>query len=401
MNPSLKVCFMADGHSLYDDRMYWKEALSLQKKGCKVTILLASEEDEQGVTEHGIEYFKVKRVSYSKKKIINYPLKKIYYRTHDEMWKIARSVRADVYHVHDYRINSFIQKIKCLPHRPKLVYDAREPVGDNFKFFHKASFLKKKFIDYFADYLQQDEYRKVGHYDLILTVDNGLKRRFLKNLKNKRVEVLYNYTNQSGERKNIGYGNKDFDAIYCGGISEVRGFYPLLNSTRLIVREKHDYKLLLLGNIFEQELRDYLKNFIYEHKLEHNLIWIDSVRFDQVSDYYNRSRIGLNILYPSDAFKDIIQIKLFEYMNFGLPIVTSNFGEMQNYVLDNQVGMAVDPFDEKQLAGAILELLTDRDKYSLYSENGKKAVDDKYNWKLMEQQLFSWYEELINEKQSH
>src|SRR5690606_1159390 len=140
MNPSLNVCFMADGHSLYDDRMYWKEALSLQKKGCKVTILLAAEEDEQGVTEHGIEYFKVKRVSYSKKKIINYPLKKIYYETHDKMWKIARSVRADVYHVHDYRINNFIQKIKSLPHRPKLVYDAREPVDNNFKFFHNASF---------------------------------------------------------------------------------------------------------------------------------------------------------------------------------------------------------------------------------------------------------------------
>lgn len=398
MTKGLKICFISDGHSLYDDRMYWKQALSLQNNGYLVSMIVAADTDEKGTTEHGIEYYKVKRTSYSTNKIINFLLKKVYYLTHDKMLRIAESVQADVYHVQDYKPNDFIQKVKKLSHKPKLIYDAREPIDNNLKLFTKGNSLKSKFFSQYADYLQKKEYRKAKLYDLILTVDDGLKRRFVENVKNKKIEVIYNYTNQIGDRRQIEFKDKKFDAIYCGGISEVRGFYTIVKSTKLITEKKPDYKLLLLGNIFEQDLEDYLKEFIAENKLEENLIWIDHVRFDEVSNYYNQSKIGLNILYPFNAFQDIIQIKLFEYMNFGLPIITSNFGEMQRYVLNNNVGLSIDPFDEKQLAEAVLTLLSDKEKYMLFSENAIKAVDEKYNWGLMEKKLYLLYEELLNKK---
>mgnify|MGYP001115289856 FL=1 len=36
----IKVCFIADKHGLYDDRIYWKMAMSLQKKGFEIYYLL-------------------------------------------------------------------------------------------------------------------------------------------------------------------------------------------------------------------------------------------------------------------------------------------------------------------------------------------------------------------------
>lgn len=396
MKKQLKVCFISDGHSLYDDRMYWKEALSLQKRGYKVYIVLADEISETGVTEQGIEFYKVKRVSYSTQKLINYPLKRIYYKTHAEMQKIAAFIAADVYHVQDDKPNNFIQNIKKLPHQPKLIYDAREPIDNNLKLFKKGKGIKKFLLDGFADYLQWKEYRKSKLYDLIITVDDGLKNRFLKHTDNKNIEVVYNFTNQAGDRQTVEYSAKEYDAIYCGGISIERGFYTILKSTKLIIDKRPNYKVLLLGNIFEQALKDDLKKFITENKLEKNLIWIDSVRFDQVSNYYNQSKIGINILHPHAAFRDIIQIKLFEYMNFGLPIITSNFGEMQNYVLNNKVGISINPFNEQELADAVLELLSNRNKYELFSKNGISAVDEKYNWSLMDEKLALLYDKILN-----
>lgn len=393
-----KVCFLADGHSLYDDRLYWKEVLSMKKNGYEVYIIVADEVDEQGVTEHGITYYKVKRRRYSSNKILNFLLKKINNKTYKKIVDIAKTIEADVYHVHDDKLNDLIQKIKKFPHRPKLIYDSREPIDKNMKMNNFDNGFKNYLFHKYADYLQKKEYKKVLLYDYILTVDDGLKKRFQKHSNPNKIEVVYNFTNQIPQRQNLPYAEKIYDAIYCGGITEERGFHTILKSTKFVVKKKADYKVLLLGVMYEDELKVYFKNFVKEHELEKNLIWIDFVRFDEVSNYYNQSKIGLNILHPFDAFEDIIQIKLFEYMNFGLPIITSNFGEMQNYVLDNEVGVAVNPFDENELAETILNLLSDQKKLKLYSENGMKAVDEKFNWSLMEEKLILIYDELLKDQ---
>lgn len=398
MKRQLKVCFLADGHSLYDDRLYWKEALSMHKRGFDVYIIIADDVDENGVTEHGITYYKVQRTRYSSNKLINFALKKINYKTYDKIVSIAKSIQADVYHVHDDKLNDLIHEIKNFSFKPKLIYDSREPIDKNMKMKMGNKGFKNYVLNKYADYLQKKEYRKVIFYDYVLTVDDGLKKRFLKYTAVKNIEVIYNYTNQITDRKTSAISDKVYDAIYCGGITVERGYYTILKSTKLIVADNPEYKVLLLGVIYENELKDHLKEFIKENKLEKNLVWIDYVRFDEVSNYYNQSKIGLNILHPFDAFEDIIQIKLFEYMNFGLPIITSNFGEMQNYVLDNEVGISVNPFDEKELAESILNLLSDTGKYNSYSENGIKAIDEKFNWLLMESKLYSIYDELLKDR---
>lgn len=393
-----KVCFLADGHSLYDDRLYWKEALSMKKNGYEVYVVVADEVDDQGVTEHGITYYKVKRRRYSSNKILNFLLKKINNKTYKKIVDIAKTIEADVYHVHDDKLNDLIQEIKKFAHRPKLVYDSREPIDKNMKMNNFDNGFKNYLFHKYADYLQKKEYKKVLLYDYILTVDDGLKKRFQKHSNPNKIEVVYNFTNQIPQRQNLPYAEKIYDAIYCGGITEERGFYIILKSTKLVVDRNPSYKVLLLGVMYEDELKVYFKNFVKENNLEKNLIWIDFVRFDEVNNYYNQSKIGLNILHPFDAFEDIIQIKLFEYMNFGLPIITSNFGEMQNYVLDNEVGVAVNPFDENELTDAILNLLSDHEKHKFYSENGMKAVDEKFNWNLMEEKLVSIYDQLLKDR---
>jgi len=86
-------------------------------------------------------------------------------------------------------------------------------------------------------------------------------------------------------------------------------------------------------------------------------------------------------------------------MNFGIPIITSNFGYMKKYVLENNVGIAIEPNDEKLLANTILDLLNDRKAFDEFAKNGIKAVDERYNWDIMEEMLLETYQSLLNEKQ--
>ena len=129
------------------------------------------------------------------------------------------------------------------------------------------------------------------------------------------------------------------------------------------------------------------------------MILKDFVPHQEVSDYFNQIKIGLNPLLFAKTHEEIIQIKLFEYMNFGIPIITSNFGYMKKYVLENNVGIAIEPNDEKLLANTILDLLNDRKAFDEFATNGIKAVDERYNWDIMEEMLLETYQFLLNEKQ--
>ena len=76
-------------------------------------------------------------------------------------------------------------------------------------------------------------------------------------------------------------------------------------------------------------------------------------------------------------------------MNYGLPIISSNFGKMNKFVIDNKVGKTIPPNDETALANAILHLLNHPKEMEEYGNNGIQAVDQQYNWNVMEEKYLN------------
>ncbi len=87
-------------------------------------------------------------------------------------------------------------------------------------------------------------------------------------------------------------------------------------------------------------------------------------------------------------------------MNFGIPIVASSFGYMKKYVEENEVGLTAEAGGEKELADAIIRLLTDAVLYEKCSRNGIKAVDERYNWDIMKDKFLAVYSGLLDKERS-
>lgn len=401
MNKPIKICILADQHSLYDSRIYWKEAVSFIKNGYEVHYICIGEDEGFGVTEEGIHYILIKRKKYLNIRILNYFFKRMSFivSEYDEAVNYCKKIDPDVYHVHDFRISRILKTLKNISPKAKFIYDVHEPLDKNLKDDRfKESKIPKLITNYYADYIQKWEYKKASCYDYILTTDDGLYKRFYKNSSHTNIDIIYNFTNLENERRSIPYEQKVYDAAYIGGISKNRGALIAVKATKLIVEEIPNYKLLLLGKVYDFELENEINSFIKEHHLENNIILKDFIPYQEVSNYYNQIKIGLNPLLYVKAHEEIIQIKLFEYMNFGIPIITSDFGYMKQYVEENNVGVTIKPNDEKLLANAIVTLLQNQNTFNLYSINGIKAINEKYNWDIMECKLFSIYEKLLNEK---
>ncbi|GEM_PF-653308 len=393
-----KICLLADRHSLYDDRAYWKISLSLKNNGYEVFMIIIGNENEEGTTQEGVHFKLIKRKQFISQTHLNYLFKKIFpvKSEYEEALEYCAKIRADLYQIEDLRLNRIVRRLKNLPHKPKLIYDLREPRDNNLKDIKfKDSFLPKFLTGLYADYIQKWEYKMMRNYDYALAVDDGIYNRIKKNVPQLPVDLIYNFTNLKSSRRNISFEEKRYDAAYVGGVNKIRGGITAVKAAKIVSERFPDFKLLLLGKIHEDDIKNEIHKFIEKNHLQKNIIIKDAVPYEEVPDYYNDIKIGLNPLLYAKAHLEIIQIKLFEYMNYGIPIITSNFGYMQKYIEENEVGLTISPGDENALANAIINLMSDHNLYKKFSENGIRSVDEKFNWNMMEKKLLAIYDSLL------
>jgi len=396
MKKKIKICFLADKHGLFDDRIYWKMAVSLKKRGFEVHYLLIGNKNEKGVTKEGINYEILKIKTFSNNRYLNFVLKRLNPKNNYKLlFKKAAVLKADIYHFHDLNINKIGLKIKKLPHKPIVIYDVHDPFAVNIKDYVANQSNLKWFANLYANYINRFEKNNAKNYDFIITTEVHLKKDFQKYLPSKKVDIIYNYTYLHNFRKDT---EIKYDLIYCGGITEFRGAIKIIEAIRILKIDFEKIRMIFLGTIFSNKLKEDMLKLIKKYNLQENIELKNNIPYHDVASYYNQSKIGLGIFLPIETHKIILPIKLFEYMAFGLPIVASNFGHINNYILKDNVGLTIDATSPKEIAKAVKILLQNKKLYNTFKNNGIDAVEKKYSWSLMEKKLFLIYDELLESR---
>ena len=367
------------------------------KKHTKSIYLFIGNDEEKGITKEGVHYTSLKVKKFSNNRYINYLIKYTRPKTnYDRLFERAKELSADIYHFHDLNINKIGRKLKQLPQKPVVIYDARDPFAQNIKDYIGKQSLLKPFVNLFADYIDTWEKNCAKHYDFVISNEENVRDIFREVIPDEKVDVIYNYTYLHQHKKDM---QKEYDLIYCGGITKFRGAFKIIEAVEILKKDFPNIKMIFLGNFFTKGFKDSMQQMISTHGLKNNIILKNSVPYNEVVDYYNKSKIGLGIFLPIKTHEIILQIKIFEYMAMGLPIIGSNFGHINDYILKDKVGLTIDPRKPQEIAKAAGQLLNDVSLYDTFSKNGVKAVVEKYHWQLMEEKLFTIYDQLLSDRE--
>jgi glycosyltransferase involved in cell wall biosynthesis len=82
---------------------------------------------------------------------------------------------------------------------------------------------------------------------------------------------------------------------------------------------------------------------------------------------------------------------MFEYMAAGLPVIASDFPLWRSIIEKAKCGICVDQTNPKEIRDKIESLISDTDKLKQMGINGRKAVDEEYNWEVEENKLINFY----------
>ena len=397
MSKPIRICFLADRHDLYDDRIYWKMAVPLVKKGFEVHYVLIGKKTASGTTSEGIHFKVLKLKTFSRNRFINFLIKRLNPdNNYGIMLREAELIQADIYHFHDLWINRIGPKLKKFTHKPVVFYDAREPYAADYLSYVKTPF--PFLLQLFASKLDRWEKRQAKNYDLVIANELTVQQNFAKVIGEERSVVLYNYTDLIDKTEPVPINEKIYDLIYCGAVTRLRGAFEIVKAVNMVKEELPNIKVLFLGNYFPISFKDELQTFINKNNLNDLVELKDAVPYKEVAHYYSLSKIGLVLLQRVKTFEISMPIKIFEYMAFGLPVIGSNFGHMKAYIQKDSCGITVPPDNSRAIADAILSLMKNDDLYQFYSNNGRQASLTKYKWEFEFNKLLLYYKKALDDR---
>lgn len=371
-----KACHITSAHSRYDDRIFYKECISLASSDYDVSLLVADglpDEIRNNIFIHSVQMKQRNRIY----RIINAPRK---------MAVAALNINADLYHLHDPELLPLAKALKS--HGKIVVFDSHENYVAQIKTKEYIPGYLRNAVSCIYSYYETSALESCDAVIVPCTFNNGV------NIFNNRCKTCAIISNASKlsefYNKYDSRSSRDCRAIcHVGGLTYERGITHLVQSAY-----KADMKLILAGNFSPDGYFEKIKNMKEFQCVDYRGF---KTREELVS-LYEESSVGIATILNVGQYNiaDNFPTKVYEYMSMGLPVILSKYPFAEKMLKKYEFGIAVDPANIDEIASAIRYLRENPNKAKQMGENGRRAILEEFNWSIEEKKLLKLYDDLVN-----
>ena len=197
---------------------------------------------------------------------------------------------------------------------------------------------------------------------IVSSLPPGSEKRFLPNINNK---------------------TNTLNIIYVGAISEKMGLSNMLKAVKIVNESNVRCKLLLICRLEDYNL--YKKDLLQLEKL--NLVEVRQAFGQELYALYENADIAI-IPREKNVYNDFaVPVKLFEYLSFGLPVVSTDNNAVTNIIQEGPYGIIVKSNPE-DLSNAIIKLNCQELRTKI-KNNISRDIPNKHLWINRVEKIFN------------
>ncbi|MBS4206755.1 glycosyltransferase [Bacillus sp. FJAT-50079] len=168
--------------------------------------------------------------------------------------------------------------------------------------------------------------------------------------------------------------DQNVTAIYVGGIHPRYGIYEVLEALSNLNESKTLIELILVCR--KNELQENL--YLMTPFLKRPWLKIHHEHGEKLDALYGKADFGIVTL-QKNVYNDFaVPVKLFEYMSYGLPVVSSNCTALQSIVKKDKIGYVTED-NVTSIEQGLMEIMNDKMR-ELYRENVIHVLHSKHLW---------------------
>ena len=353
------ILVVTTGHQPSDDRIYYKEIITLLDAGHHVVLVTKNQHETLPANKLFLH------INYNVSSLREFVKKTVDYATEFNPDKII---------IHEMELLPLGQKLKK-EIKADYIYDIHEAHIEMWDAFSTKPTLIKTIINWGLYVYEQHHLRNM---DRALTPSPVIVDRYIQ--QGIITYFIPNYPRliPSKQRND----SPTINLIYHGQISTERGIGDLIEAMSLLKVGEQNIKLEVYGKerlpgtvkFFEKQVRNL--------DLERVISFHASIPYDEIIEKIHDADIGVIPFRDLPMFRIAVPIKLFEYMMCNCAVIASDLPLIREFAKEN-----IDFFiteNVQNLADKLSVLINDETKRNTLKKSGRKMVERKYNWAHVE-----------------
>jgi glycosyltransferase involved in cell wall biosynthesis len=311
-----------------------------------------------------------------------------------EVMKMLNSHSFDAIHIHDLPLCCLIERIKA---KQQIMITA--DMHENYPYLvaeqpYMNTLLGRLLLSKKVWF--EKEKKWLGSADHIICVADEMKNRLEKVLeKSDSIFIVPNtlnfktFVSSQKPLTELKERFKDkFVVSFIGGIDAVRGIEYLLDAAAEIGDKISGLMILLVG---EGKTLESLREKTFKLGISEKVVFEGFKPSIFMQAYIEVSDICVIPHVRSEQTDNSSPNKLFQYMYFSKPVISSNCKSLKKLILKENCGLIFNDRDSHDLAEQIIKLYKDSDLRNTLGNNGHLSVMQKYNWEATSGALLQIY----------
>lgn len=204
------------------------------------------------------------------------------------------------------------------------------------------------------------------------------------------------FVNSCGANGNGHHAPDHLELLYVGKLDVHRGVDLLLRAMPVLRRDFPALQLTLVG---DGKHKDQLVALSQELGLGYSVVFPGWVKWNRITDFIQASTVCVIPHLKSEHTETTLPNKLFDYMALSKPVVASDCRPLQQIIDDRDCGLTFRSGSVESLAAALRSLLLDPAREQK-GKNGRRAIEQEYNWEVDKQRLLDVIENVTDRKRA-
>lgn len=371
-----KVCILTTVHYWNDNRVYYKEVLSLKRLGYDVTYVA---NECEGKIDSDVHAVNIKKDKSTIKRILGF----------FHAFNVVRKLDCKVVHFQDSELIPTGLLLKLFT-KKKVIYDVHEDYPSQMLTKYYLPSYARKPLYWLMSFL---EWLSGKAFDAIIVADQAVYKHFPP----EKTTILFNYPSigkLSESTQNIVGIEKEYDIIFPGSMAKFTAKI-ILDIMKLAKERGVMLRCLLISPFKFEGGKEWVRQVASEYGIADNLTLMDRIPPYEVPIYLSKTKIGLIPLPDTPKMRSNIPTKMFEYMYYKLPIITGELPPCGYFMNKDKFGYMVKWDSVEEYTEKILHLLNTPTELHELGEKGHRLVLEKYNWESEEKKLEQVYNKIL------